>query len=123
MQNCRNELNFLLVAFGQFARRGFEFVAKTEGIKELGDAFARVRCVHAVQSPEEKQLVRNLHFGIQTALFRKIAEGVAEPSIDPLAVPAHHAAVRRQDIQDHAKRRGLARTVWTKQTEDSSLAR
>src|SRR5271166_4112192 len=119
----RDELYFLLIALGKLRGLLAQIFGELERVGELSDALFRVRRLHAVQLREIQQLVGDLHLRIEPALFGQIAERVAYVRVDDRALPAHRAAVRLQDVEHDADRRGLARAVRTEQAEDRALLR
>src|SRR5260370_26315107 len=66
---------------------------------------------HAVQPTEVRDLFAHLQLGVESALFRQVAEAPPRGEIDRRAVPGDAAAVGDEDPEDHSHRRGLARAV------------
>ena len=63
----------------------------------------------------------NLHFFIQTALFRQVADGIVGRCMMGLTKHPDTAGIRLDDAQDHAQGGCLARTVRADESKDAPL--
>ena len=118
----RRELHALLVAVRQRVHPVLAALLETEPREPPPGAGLGVAAIEARKCGEVLELCPHLHVRVEPALLWHVAEAQAGPAVDRRTGPAHLAAVRPDEVEDAAHRRGLACAVGTQEPQDPSRA-
>jgi hypothetical protein len=121
VDQSRENLDLLLVPLAQLVEAAALAIGDVEALEARVDGDRGLSGFHAVEAGEEQQLLSHLHLGVEPALFRHVTEAAALSLPYGRAPPPDGPFVGPQDIQHHAHRRGLSRTVRTEKAEDDAL--
>src|SRR6266699_13455 len=119
VEHGRNELHLLLHPLRQLVDPAQAPGGEAESLEPFRRPLACPPPVDALHLPEKHEHVEHPHLTVQAALLREVADPlrVSSPAAG-LAEYPQGAAVRLQDVHDHADRRGLPGAVRPEQAVD-----
>ena len=114
---CRGQLDPLLVAQAERLQLGVAPVGEPEPVQPAQRGLPGFRARHAVQLAEVGELLRHVHLGIQAAFLGHVADAAPGLERQGRAQPAHHAGIRREHAQRNSHRCRLAGAVAPHEAE------
>ena len=120
MDNCGNELNLLLHAFGEFAGLLVfpfgQFQSREPTIRALVSFFR----MDVLQGSKKFNLIPYLHLFVESPLFRQVTNPILQLRSNLPSKDFYPAGIGSSDIHDHPDGRSFTSPVWTKQSIDSA---
>src|SRR5436190_19748912 len=102
MQQCSDELNFLLIAFRQLLDFRVALVGELETLEPFLDLRTNAGRLASFDLSEEQKLFDDFHLLVESALFRQIPDAITKRLASIPAEPLDRSRVRHEDAGDHA---------------------
>ncbi len=120
VEDRADELDLLLHALRQRLDLRLGPLSELDAFEPLADQLLGAPTLDSVQLGEEQQMVGDGHLAVEAAFFRQVADSAQVLRPPRPAEEEHLAAVRRENVHDHADAGRLAGAVLAQQTEYGS---